>query len=443
MAGQEPHGVRAQRRVDLRLHRVAHRGHQLAQLLGRRAGPLPAHRGGVLQVGQQGVDHRHRDPVAVLVRRQPVQQHRGAGPRHGQAVQRGGGDQRRGEAAGHQGGTDPAEQHLGQDRQVQHGQFGAEALRLVRHRPVPGGGGGGVRLEDQGPVAEGHRAAHHPQVQRLLLLGREDVQRGQVLAEQQRGTLRKRGQFLVGRQFVEDLAEGVRGHQLGGDLVLGQQQRAQARHQVQVEQPGDPGADQRVQLDPGGPVTHQAVRVDGHRGAGEDLRDAQRGLRLDRLHGQLHVVVAQPPGQPEVTLPQHRVVRAGGPARGVERRDGGVPGEHLVEAVPQRREAGRLVQRRGGLGHGRVVGDQQDAAAGRTEAAGVQGRGQGGGAVEGRGEEDLGGHAAAPTAGRRRSRRSRVARSTSIESSVRSSMSCGIRRSAAAASVRSFRPTCG
>lgn len=252
-----------------------------------------------------------------------------------------------------------------------------------------------------------------------------------------------RGQHVTGvDEFRQHLHEGVRRHDLRLDPELGEQERLQVRHQVQVQQPVDACPDQRVDLVAGGAVAHQAVRVHGHGGAGEDLGEAERRVDLDGLHGQLDIVVAQVPQQPQVPLPQGYVVRARGPAAGVEGGDGLVPGDHLVEAAAQPLEAGHLVQAGGRLRRRRVVGDQQDAPGRGAEALGVQGGGQCGRAVQRGRHEDLRGHAATPVAaGRRRSRRSRVARWTSMESRASSSTSCGIRRSATALIDFSFRAT--
>ncbi len=281
-------------------------------------------------------------------------------------------------------------------------------------------------------------------MQVLLLLGGEDVQCRQVLAEQQRGLLDPRQPVSAGGEFGEHLGEGGRRHGLAGHAELGEQQRLQARHQVQVQHPVHAGADQRVDLVAGGAVAHQAVGVDRHRGAGEDLRERQGRVDLDRLDRQRHVVVAQPPLVAQETLPERQIVPAGRPAARMEREDRLVVRDHVVEAVAQLLEAGRLVQRGRGLGRGRVVADQQDPPVGRAEAAGVQGGGKRGRAVQRRRLEDLGGHAAAPAgAGRRRSRRSLVARWRSMESSASSSTSCGMRRRAAALMDFSFFATAG
>ncbi len=282
-------------------------------------------------------------------------------------------------------------------------------------------------------------------MQVLLLLGGEDVERGEVLAEQQGGFVRQRGQLLGGvDEFGQHLHERVGRHDLRFDAELGEEQRHQARHQVQVEQAVDPGADQRVDLVAGRAVAHQAVGVDGDGCAGEDLGHAERRVDLDRLDGQFHRVVTEVPQEPQMPLPHRDVVEARGPTARVEGGDGLVPRLHVVEAFPQPLEAGRLIEAGGGLGGRRVVADQQDAPVGGAEAVGVEGRGECGGAVQRRRQEDLGGHAAAPAAaGRRRSRRSLVARCMSMESSASSTTSCGMRRRATALIDFSFLATAG
>ncbi len=288
-------------------------------------------------------------------------------------------------------------------------------------------------------------------MQLLLLRGLDQSERREVLAEQQRGRLHGRnGDRHVG-QLGEDLQEVVRAQRLRLDAELREQQGLQPGHQIGMEQPAHPGADQRVDLVPGRAVAHQAVRVHVDRRGGEDLADRQGRADLDRLDDELDAVVAESPREPQMALPQRHVVDPGCPEAGVEGRDGLVPGQHAVEAAAQRVEARHRVDGRGGLGDRGVVAEQEQRAVGGLEAARVHRGGQRGDTVESGGGEDArgahgGAHAAAVSfaaCGRRRSRRSSVARCPSIESSASSSTCCGMRFRAAELSDFNVRATEG
>ena len=68
--------------------------------------------------------------------------------------------------------------------------------------------------------------------------------------------------------------------ELGPDAVLGEQQRAQSRHQVEVEDAADPGGDRLGQLVAGGAVAHEAVGVD----VGSFDDGTRSGLAVLRAH---------------------------------------------------------------------------------------------------------------------------------------------------------------
>ncbi len=222
-----------------------------------------------------------------------------------------------------------------------------------------------------------------------------------------------------------------------------------------MEQAPDAGAHQRVDLVACGAITYEAVRVDVDGGAGEQLAQREGRVDLHGLDGELDVVVAEVPQQPQVPLPERDVVGARAPAAGVERGDRLVPGEDLVEPLAQSVETGHRVDPGRDLGVGRVVGDQQHPAVGCFEEPGVEGCGQRGGAVQRRRTEDLGGAGllagghqtdtvpADAETGLRRTFRRRLARWASIESMASARTSCGIRFNAAALSERSFRATAG
>ncbi len=176
-----------------------------------------------------------------------------------------------------------------------------------------------------------------------------------------------RGEERVVRRLPGDLvqhrAERPVRHDHRLHVVLGQQQRAQSGHQVEVEQAADAPAEGQRQLLPGRAVTHQPVRVhvDGRLGEDRDQRAGRVGL--DRLDGQVDpVVLADVPQQPQRPLPQHRVGAARAPGARVVRADRLVPAHHLVEAGGQRAVAVHLVQPQRGLRDGGVVRDQQDPA---------------------------------------------------------------------------------
>lgn len=407
--------------------------------------------GGVGEVGEEGVDEGDGDAVAVLVGGDAVEEEACAGARHGDAVEGGGGEQGGGEAADDDGGPDPLVEDFGQDRGVQDGEFRAEGGGLPLQQLGPVGGRRGVRLEDDIPVPECDGAAQYGHVQLFLRLGADDVQRRQVLAEQQGralGQAVQAGGVLVlegGGQFGQDLGEGLGGYDLGLDPVFREQQRAQPGDEVQVEQPADPGRDEGFQLVAGRAVRHEAVGVDLDGRRGEDIDQRERGLDLDGLDDQLQVVVAQAPQEPQSSLPQGDVLDAGLPAARVERGDGLVPGQDLVEAAAQGLEAGHRVQGGGGLGDAGVVADQEQPAVRGGELPRVQGGGQGGGAVEGGRHEDLrtGGHGHHALTSRRRRRRSRTLRSTSMASRASVSTSWGIFFIAAALITLSLRATAG